>query len=178
MAEWEVKPSFGESETIGRQSGAAFLQVALNPKSNLNVIQGPEFGIKVKAKHYPAMLKSLNIFFSINQCQQIQFRVNVYTLKNHLPDSLISDKDIFLRIENYRTGWSRIDLSPYHVRADREIAVCLQGVSYQPNTKGEAQLNVPVELSLSDNSFFRQASQDKWKKKAMNLSYYVELSPY
>ncbi len=161
------------TEIIGRQSSGNFFQFAVNPKSSFSNNLGPEFGMKVTPKHFPVYLKELHFNFCQNRCERVKFRVNVYHLKNNFPDSLISAGDIFATIPDYKTGWNQIDLEPFHLMANADFAICIQWVEYTPNAKGEANLNVPGAFSLSGTSYYRLASQDKWKKGGVNLSFYV-----
>ena len=163
------------SEIIGRQEANKFLQVELhNPKAPELTI-GSEMGMKMKNKKMGALLKDLNWYISANNFNSIKFRVNVYSIKNDLPDTLLSNREIFGVLDNHKTGWIKFDLEPYNIKVNGDFIITIQWVDSKIDKKEKPVTLIPVSLTFSKNCYYRIASQDKWGKKGINMSYYVTL---
>ena len=163
------------TEIAGRQSNGKFLQVSICAKNKKDLSLGSEVGMKIRPKHIPALLKDLNWFLSGNNFDKIKFRINVYSLMDNLPDSLIFNKDIYWDVTNSRTGWIKVDLESYLIRVNGDFVISLQWVDSKISVKEDPLALIPASISLFNTSYFRLASQDKWRKFGARLSYYVSM---
>ena len=170
-----VSAEFQHTLIIGRQSNGSLLQVSIIPRGGKGPIIGAESGLKIESKHYPSLLDDFNFYLSANNYKYIKFRLNIYSLKNNLPDTILFNKDILIEIKNFKTGWNKIDLTPYHMIVNSDIAMTMQWVDYNKDMVKEPQVLIPVSLSLSHISYFRIASQDKWNRAKVNPSFFVTL---
>jgi hypothetical protein len=160
---------------VGRQSTGSFLQASIVPKGDKAPIIGAESGLKIHIDHYPARLENLNFYISRNNFKYVRFRVNMYAIKHNLPDTLLFNKEILVSLNNYKTGWTQIDLAPYHLVINDDCAVTLQWVDYNKDMVAAPLILIPASPSFSHINYYRLAGQDKWKSIRGNVSFYVTL---
>jgi hypothetical protein len=175
LQEVVVSNKKGISETVGRESDGKFIQVSLHNKTTVDETIGSELGIKVKVKKGGATLKDFNWYMSANNFNSIKFRVNIYALKNNMPDTLISNKEVFITVENFKTGWTKIDLTPYNIAVNNDFVITMQWIESKMDKKENPVTIIPVGLSFSKNCYARIASQDKWKRVGFKPSCFVTL---
>jgi uncharacterized protein YqkB len=165
------------TETIGRQGSGKLTQVSVHHKTGYDETIGSEMGMLYRIEKDNAILKDLNFYISANNFNAIKFRINVYSVKNDLPDTLIYNKQIFITLDDYKTGWIKTDLEDYHIKIKDKIIITAQWVECKMNRKERPVTMVPVAMSLfSKNCYVRVASQDKWKKMGMKLSNYITIA--
>jgi len=163
-------------KTEGRKAEGGFLTTTFNQnKQDITAKLGTEIGMKFESNKYPAFLKDFNWYFSANNFDRIKFRLNIYSLKNNLPDSLLLNKEIYTEISDSKTGWNKIDLEPYNLTVNSDFVIALQWVEHEFTAKENPKIWIPAALSLSPAMYFRNASQDQWKKFNGNISYNVTL---
>jgi CarboxypepD_reg-like domain len=162
---------------IGRQSESKLIQVSIHNKTSVDATIGSEMGMLMKNNRAGTMLKDLNWYISSNNFDQIKFRVNIYSIKDDLPDTLICNKQIFAIADKFQTGWLRIDLEPYDIRIDGDFIITLQWIESRMDKKENPVTLVPIAITaFAKNAYARIASQDKWKKLAVKFSCYVTLT--
>ncbi len=165
------------SEIIGRQASGKLTQISIHNKTSVEETVGSEMGMVYKTNRQNAILKDFNFYISANNFNYIKFRVNVYSLKNGLPDSLIYNKQIFSTVDNFKTGWTKIDLGQYNIKIRKEFVVTIQWIESKMDKKENPITIVPFAVTpFSKNCFARIASQDKWIKKGMSLSNFVTIA--
>jgi len=165
------------SEIIGRQASGKLTQISIHNKTSVEETVGSEMGMVYKTNRQNAILKDFNFYISANNFNYIKFRVNVYCLKNGLPDSLIYNKQIFSTVDNFKTGWTKIDLGQYNIKIRKEFVVTIQWIESKMDKKENPITIVPFAVTpFSKNCFARIASQDKWIKKGMSLSNFVTIA--
>jgi hypothetical protein len=134
-------------------------------------------GMLYKIDNDNTILKDFNFYISANNFNSIKFRINVYSVKNGLPDTLINKKQIFAILDNFKTGWTKIDLEEYNLIVRDGVIVTVQWVESRMEKKERPVTIVPVAMTLfSKNCYVRIASQDKWKRMGMSLSSYVTVA--
>ena len=165
------------SEIIGRQASGKLTQISIHNKTSVDETVGSEMGMIYKTNRQNAILRNFNFYISANNFNSIKFRINIYSLKNGLPDSLINKKQILSTLDNFRTGWTQIDLEPFNIRIEKEFIITIQWVESKMEKKENPITIVPFAVTpFSKNCFVRVASQDKWLKKGMNLSNFVTIA--
>lgn len=176
MQEVFVTNNNTNTEIIGREKSSKFLRLALHNTNAAELIIGSELGMKIKTNRNNAVLKNLNWKIAANNFNRIKFRINLYSIKNDLPDTLLSSKAIFGQIDNLKTGWIQFDLAPYNIKINGDFIITLQWAESTMDKKEKPVTLIPVSLSFAKNCYYRIASQDKWNKKGIKLSYYVTLA--
>jgi hypothetical protein len=165
------------TEIIGRQGSGKLTQISIHNKNSVDETVGSEMGMLYKTKKQNAILKDFNFYISANNFNYVKFRVNIYSLKNGIPDSLICNKQIFATLDNFKTGWTKIDLEKYNIKIIDEFVVTVQWIESRMDYKEKPITILPFAATpFSKNCFARIASQDKWIKKGMNLSNFITIT--
>ena len=165
------------TEAIGRQSSGKLIQASIHNKTSADETVGSEMGMRYKIDKNNAILKDFNFYISANNFNSIIFRINIYSVKNDLPDTLINNKQIFTTINNFKTGWIKIALEEYSLTVRNDIIITVQWVESRMDKKEKPVTIVPVEVTpFSKFCYARIASQDKWKRMGIRLSSYVTIA--
>jgi carboxypeptidase-like protein len=176
LAEVVVTKSQPNTETIGRRGNGKFIQVSIHNKNSVEGTIGSEMGMRYKTKQTNATLKDFNFNISANNFNYIKYRINIYSVKNNMPDTLINNKQIFMSADNFKTGWTKVDLEPYKIKVFHDFIVTVQWVESRMDKKENPITMIPIAVTpFSKNCYARVASQDKWKKVGMKLSNYITL---
>ena len=177
LAEVVVSNGRTKTEVIGRQKSGKFVQVSIHNKTSVDETIGSEMGMRYSTKQKNAILKDINFYISSNNFNFIKFRVNVYAVKNNMPDTLMCAQQVFVTVDNFKTGWTKFDLEQYHINVGRDFIVTLQWVESRMDKKENPVTMLPVAVTpFSKNCYARVASQDKWKKMGVSVSNYVTLA--
>ena len=165
------------TEIIGRQSVSKFVQVSIHHKTSAEETIGSEMGMRYKTIKTNAVLKDFNFYVSANNFNHVKFRVNIYALKNDKPDTLLYNKQIFSTVDNFKTGWIKVDLEDYNIKIKNEFIVTIQWIESRMDKKENPVTILPVAPApFAKNCYLRIASQDKWKRMGVNLSSYVTVA--
>lgn len=163
--------------TIGRTAKGGILQATFNPsKTSIREKLGTEIGMKMDySRHTPATLKTFHWFLSANNFNYLKLRVNVYSVKNGLPDSLITNQNIIVEVPQEKTGWMTVDLLPYHIQVQDDFAISMQWLDSKITDAQAPKIWIPGTVSPFGHVYYRDASQDKWRRAAAKISYYVTI---
>jgi hypothetical protein len=170
-----VLNKINKTEITGKQGSGKFIQISIHHKTSADEAIGSEMGMRYKAKSPTAVMKDFNWYFSTNNFNFIKLRVNIYSVKNNLPDTLLCNKQIYVTMPPFKTGWSRIDLTPYNITIHGDFIITLQWIESRMDKKEPPLTIIPIGMTLSKNCYVRIASQDKWERKGINLSFYSTL---
>lgn len=164
------------TEIIGRQGSGKLIQVSVHHKTSFDETIGSEMGMLYKTDKPNAILKDYNFYISANNFNYIKFRVNIYSIKNGMPDTLMYNKQIFSILDNFKTGWTKVDLEQFNIRVSGEFVIAVQWVECRKDKKEKPVTIVPVALApFSKNCYIRIASQDKWIRKGMKPSNFITI---
>ncbi len=170
-----VSNRFTKTDIIGRQSSSKLVQISIHNKKSVEETIGSEMGIRVKPSQSGSYLKNVNWYFSANNFNYIKIRVNIYSVKDNMPDTLLTDAQVFTVIPDYKTGWISLDLLPYYIQVNQDFIITLQWIESRMEKKEPPKTIVPVSVSNAKNTYARVASQDMWKRMRYSPSFYVTL---
>jgi len=122
------------------------------------------------------LLKGYNFYIiPSSKFASITLKLNIYTVKNDLPDSSVLHKNITYKATT--TGWQHIDLAPYQLNFDglAKIAVTLQLVNHIPDSNNVFVFGVSAKKTLSKDLLFRYQSQGNWESNAGTFIANLEL---
>lgn len=163
-------------EIVGRQVVNKLIQVSIHNKKSVNETIGSEMGMRYTTSRTNALIRDFNFYISSNNFNFIKFRVNVYSVKRGLPDTLLFNKQIFATVDQFYTGWTRVDLEQYQIKVNSEFIVTVQWIESRMDKKENPITILPIAFTpFSKNCYARVASQDKWKRLGVNLSSFVTL---
>ncbi len=164
-----------ETAIIGREKSGSLLQVSIHNKNALAETIGSEMGMRMKNNKKGAYLKDFNWYISQNNFTSIKFRINIYSLKNDWPDSLLYNRQILYTADKNKTGWCHVDLDTLGIQVDGDFLISLQWVESKLENNLKPITLVPTTLTFSKNCYVRIASQDKWKRMGIHLSSYATI---
>ena len=179
LAEVTITNALQKSDSleVGRKAVSRLVQVSVHNKKSAEETIGSEMGMRYTMNKKNAVIRNFNFYISANNFNFIKFRVNVYSVKDDMPDTLICNKQLFATVENFKTGWNKIDLEAYHIKVNGEFIVTVQWIESRMEKKENPVTIVPVAYTpFSKNCYVRIASQDKWKRMSVNLSSYVTIA--
>lgn len=165
------------TEIVGRQAVNKLVQVSVHNKKTADETIGSEMGMRYKSNRQNAILKDFNFYISGNNFDFIKFRINIYAVKEDMPDTLLYEKQILAVVGNFKTGWTKIDLEQYNIKVYNNFIVTIQWVESRMDKKESPITILPIAVTpFSKNCYARIASQDKWKRMGINMSSFVTIA--
>ena len=165
------------TEIIGREAVSKLVQISIHNKKTSDETIGSEMGMRYKTNRKNDIIKNFNFYISANNFNFIKFRINIYAVKDDMPDTLLYNKQIFSTINNFKTGWTKIDLEPYNIKVTGEFIMTVQWIESRMVKKENPITIIPVAATpFSRKCYMRIASQDKWRRMGVNLSNFVTLA--
>ncbi|HTH82603.1 MAG TPA: carboxypeptidase-like regulatory domain-containing protein [Mucilaginibacter sp.] len=111
------------------------------------------------------LLKQINFMLWSNNYKRLKCRVNFYSVKDDMPDKLISPEDIIYETQNTH-GYKKIDLNKYniHLKGYKKIAVSIQLIEadLSPNDVATTSFLIPAYPLTFRKSYFREKSESNW----------------
>lgn len=126
---------------------------------------GSELAIRIKIKKAPTYLDAFDFNISYNTADTATFRINIYDVKNGIPDKSMLEKNIILHVGK-QTGKIKVDLSPYNIVVYNDFFVGLEWVD------GNTNSGIVFSAGLG-KTYYRKASQGRWKKHPMGAGFNV-----
>lgn len=133
---------------------------------------GCEVGVEMKVpKNKRCFIDS--IFFNIAKCRydSILFRVNIYSIKNDLPDSNLLTKPLYI-VYAQESGTMKLDVTSLHLETNDDFVVTLEWLKDLEG--GHKNLSFAAGLTKR-NSYARDASQDNWEKIPIGVGFYAHV---
>lgn len=119
---------------------------------------GHEIGIIIKIKRSPTYLKEFNVSVAAEQAKPIKLRLNFYSVKNGMPDTILLYKNIIVETKP-QAGKISVDLEPYDIVVRGDFFVSLEWIE---NSGGHGLM---FSASLFGSPLIaRETSQAKWEK--------------
>lgn len=130
---------------------------------------GSELAIRIKIKKALTYLESFNVNISYNTSDSTTFRLNIYDVKNGFPGQNILTENILLRIGR-QSGKMEFDLSKYNIIVKDDFFASLEWIDGNKNS------GIVFSAGFTNkNTFYRKASQGKWKKYQVGLGFNVKV---
>lgn len=148
-----VKPKILKTKVLGNKNNNKSAMAGF--KSN---DLGSEMGTIMKLKKAPTYIENVNFNIAKNEIENLKFRVNIYSMKNGKPDSILLKEPIYVNT-SIKSGTLSVDMKKYNIWVDTDYLVSLEWIEdYGPN-----KLYFCVGL-MDSNSMWRKTSQDTWQK--------------
>lgn len=171
MAEVVIKGTQLKEKTIGQQSRPMITFSKMFDQNIPTIEQGNIFEI-----YDQTILKGYNFYvMPSSRFSSITLKLNMYTVKNNLPDSNVLRKYVTYRTS--ATGWQHIDLAPYQLSFEGmdKIAVTLQLVAHAPDSNNNFVFGISAKKTISKDLLFRYQSQGNWESNAGTFIANLEL---
>ncbi|MES2275901.1 MAG: carboxypeptidase-like regulatory domain-containing protein [Bacteroidota bacterium] len=121
---------------------------------------GNEIGIVIKIKKSPTLIKQFNASIASDMLDSVKLRLNFYSLKDGLPDQILSNRNIFVTVKRGQKKIS-VDLLPYNIVVEDKFFVSLEWIQ---NTGGHG---IMFSASLLSSFISRETSQANWEKEGL-----------
>jgi len=156
-----VTATKGVAEKIGSTHIKGVLSNTFAIKGQPGENLGSEIGETFKLSDKQYAVNQLNVYINNNDYDTTIFRVNVYSIKDGMPEKNLLTSNILLPIYNKQKGWVALDLKPYNLSFNQDVVVSLQWVKH--SVKGSA-LTLPIKMPLSGKvHYYKYGSQGVWK---------------
>jgi pimeloyl-ACP methyl ester carboxylesterase len=171
MAEVAIKGTKLKDKVVGQRSRPMITFSKMFDQNVPSVEQGNIFEI-----YEQSVLKAYNFYIiPSSKFTAITLKLNLYTVKNNLPDSSLLRQNITYHTTT--TGWQRIDLSPYQLSFNgmANVAVTLQLVAHQSDSSNKFVFGISAKKTLSKDLLFRYQNQGTWETNAGTFIANLEL---
>jgi CarboxypepD_reg-like domain len=124
--------------------------------------RGPELGVKIRARKYPAYLQNVSFCLSGTGADVTRVRLKFYSLRNDLPYKEIAQDRIVVDVPPKYTGWIETDISRYHLVLEQDFVVALEWLKDENETQ-KTWLASGMVFSPRTPDYYKAAGQNQWK---------------
>lgn len=125
-------------------------------------VKGPELGVRIRARKYPAYLERVHFCLSGTGADITRVRLKLYSLRQNLPQAELLPQVIQLDVPPRYTGWIETDLSRYNLRLEEDFVVALEWLQEENETE-KSWLASGMVFSPPQPDYYKAANQDGWK---------------
>jgi hypothetical protein len=129
---------------------------------------GSEIGVPMRVKR-KTWIEDANFNIANNTYDSLFFRVNIYTMKNGMPDSSLLQKPIFVTTK-IKTGTLTVDLKPFDLVVDSDFFVSLEWL--KDLGKGGLMFSAGI---FDTHIYARKGSQGAWEKAPIGFGFYCHV---
>lgn len=122
-------------------------------------VLGHEIGVIIKTKRSPTWLKRFNASIVKNDLDSVKMRLNVYSVKDGMPDKNLLHDNIFVTVKKGQKAID-IDLTPYNIMVEDKFFIGLEWIRTEPGHG----LMFSAALFFSSPIISRETSQAAWEK--------------
>jgi len=151
LAQVVVKPKVYKTKILGNENN--FKGITAGFMSN---DLGSELATIMHIKKSPSFIETININIGNNELKQVKFRLNIYNMKDGLPDTILLKEPIFITTEK-KSGTLTVDMKKYNLYVENDFLVSLEWIE----DYGSNKLYFCAGL-MNSNSLYRKTSQDEW----------------
>lgn len=126
----------------------------------VNNVLGNEIGIKIKINQKPTFIDAFQAVVDYNKFENFKFRINIYSIKNGLPNENLLTENI-IATSQVKKGLMSIDLSQYDIMVTEDFFISIELIEQL----GNGGLRFLADYKGSP-IITRAASQGKWNKQA------------
>lgn len=161
----KIKPTQFKTKVYGRTGNSTFMTTTMFTQSRLvddNLGKEQAAVINIDNEVY---LRNFNMYVVFNRFKTVKFRLNLYSVKNDYPDSLLNNSDVIFEVSQKR-GWVQVDLTPYNIylQGRRKVAVAIQWLKSVKEDSTSRAFSVSATLSPTHAIYFRDKTQAAWNK--------------
>jgi len=124
-----------------------------------NNMLGHEIGVIIKIKRSPTWLKRFNASIVKNGLDSVKMRLNVYSVKDGMPDKNLLHDNIFVTVKKGQQAID-VDLSPYNIMVEDKFFIGLEWIKTEPGHG----IMFSAALLFASPIISRETSQAAWEK--------------
>ena len=180
LGEVVVRGGKVKTKTFGRTGASTFMVARMYTEPDLIRDElAKEQGTIVPMDPY-CVLRDVNFFVAFNRFRAVTFRLQLYSVRQGLPDRPLLRRNLFVEVTQPR-GWVRVDLQADSLvlRGLDEVAVTLQWVRSEAQQGSPKAFGIAAVPTPGHSILFRDKSQAPWRAvKPGNLSLYLTADSY
>lgn len=180
LGEVVVRSGKVKTKTFGRTGASTFMVARMYTEPDLVRDElAKEQGTVVPVDPY-CVLRDVNFFVAFNRFRSVTFRLQLYSVRQGLPDRPLLRRSIFVDVTQPR-GWVRVDLQADSLvlRGLDEVAVTLQWVHSEAPEGSQKAFGIAAVPTPGHSILFRDKSQAPWRAvKPGNMSLYLTADSY
>ena len=180
LGEVVVRGGKVKTKTFGRTGSSTLMVARMYTEPDLVSDElAKEQGSLVAVDPY-CVLRDANFFVAFNRFRSVTFRLQLYSVRQGLPDRPLLRRNIFVDVTQPR-GWVRVDLQADSLvlRGLKEVAVTLQWVRSEALKGSQKAFGIAAVPTPGQGILFRDKSQSPWRVvKPGNLSLYLTADSY
>ncbi|TGE25516.1 alpha/beta fold hydrolase [Hymenobacter aquaticus] len=169
-----------KSKTFGRTASSTLMVAAMYTESALVSDElAKEQGTILKIDR-DCYLRDVNFHVAFNRFASVTFRLNLYSVRQGLPDQPLLTQDVRVEVTQPR-GWVKIDLTNQnlHLRGLDEVAVTLQWLRSEARAGSTKAFGISAVPAPGHSILFRDKSQAAWREvKPGYLSFFLSADSY
>lgn len=130
---------------------------------------GNEVGVRINVGRKPVYLQEFNFHIASNSCDSLLFRVNVYSIKEDLPDSILLRENVLVGT-TITSGTVTVDMKPYNLYIEDDFIITIEYI------KPCSERSLAFSAGFIGAIYARTTSQADWEKvKGFNLGFNVKV---
>ncbi len=180
LGEVVVRGGKVKTKTFGRTGGSTLMVSRMYTEPDLISDElAKEQGTLVSVDPH-CLLRDVNFCVAFNRFRSVKFRLQLYSVRQGLPDRPLLRRNIFVDVTQPR-GWVRVDLQADSLvlRGLEEVAVTLQWVRSEAQEGSQKAFGLAAVPTPGHSILFRDKSQAPWRAvKPGNLSLYLTADSY
>lgn len=180
LGEVVVRGGKAKTKTFGRTGAATFMVARMYTEPDLVRDElAKEQGAIVPIDPY-CVLRDVNFFVAFNRFRAVKFRLQLYSVRQGLPDRPLLRRNVFVDVTQPR-GWVRVNLQADSLvlRGLEEVAITLQWVRSEAQEGSPKAFGIAAVPTPGHGILFRDKSQAPWRAvKPGNLSLYLTADSY
>ncbi|GHA36317.1 hypothetical protein GCM10007103_17290 [Salinimicrobium marinum] len=135
-----------------------------------------ELGMKFRLNK-DCRVEKFNLSISQNEFKTLKFRLNIYSLKDDLPDELLISDNIIFELKDKQIGWYTVDLDQYDIFLREELETVVISIQWVESEKADTEskfFSIPGSQSPFNKVYSRDKAMDSWKSQTGRLSMYID----
>ena len=120
---------------------------------------GHEIGIIIKTKRSPTWITHFNASIVKNDLDSVKMRLNVYSIKDGMPDKNLLHDNIFVTVKKGQKAID-VDLTPYNIMVEDKFFIGLEWIKTEPGHG----LMFSAAFFFASPIISRETSQAAWEK--------------
>lgn len=137
-----------------------------------NLLNGAEIG-RLISNNSKIYLRNFYFHISETNCDSILYRLKIYSVRDHMPDSIVNKEEIFYVSEKQK-GWECINLTDNNISLSSDLIITLETINGW--NKGGDKIIYLSKIQNKGLSYKRQSSMAPWLKFTGEMSYKLEVS--
>ncbi len=133
--------------------------ISSRKNQNLGAIIGKKFKFSSKSTF---RIDQIKFFVTKNDFSTVKFRLNVYEIKNGMPNDIINPQPIYVQLGDKQKGWVDVFIEDQDILVHDDVII---GIEWVEHSQDGSNLKLPIIIpSMGSTHYYRFGSESEWKK--------------